>query len=320
VGFLQLLDSNESEKWIVTEYCSNGTLDRHLLRYKGNALLSILALIPLVRTVAQLHEASIVHRDIKPQNIFIGNSGELLLGDFGIVFFANLPERMSFTNESVGPRDFMPPWIFVAGDQPGPITPAFDVYMLGKVLWCMVSGRLKLHREDFRRPRLDVTVPFPDDPRMHAINRILEKCVVADEQDCLASAQELLLRLQAAASMMQRGGQLLIPTVPRPCRVCGIGEYVPEQHLEGQPNPTTALSLNRIIQGKAILRAVSRWKHSRVPIAATFSSSRLAKCEYAVSCLPKSDHATSCTASQATEPTNTPRTARPLPARSLKLP
>ena len=188
---------------------------------KGNALASLLALVPLLRTVAELHQSGIVHRDIKPQNIFIGNSEELLLGDFGIVFLPNLPERLSFTNESVGPRDFMPPWIFL-GPQPGPINPTFDVYMLGKVLWCMVSGRMKLHREDFREPELDVTRLFPNDPHMYVIDLILEKCVVTRERDCLGSASDLLLMVEKFVYMMQRGGQLLKTGISRPCRSVAV--------------------------------------------------------------------------------------------------
>lgn len=244
-GFLQLLDSNEVGKWIVTEYCAKGTLEEHLSKYKGDALGSLLAIIPLVRAAAQLHKDLLVHRDIKPQNIFIGKSGELLLGDFGLVFLPNQADRVSFTGESVGPRDFMPPWVFL-GPQPPPINPAFDVYMLGKVLWCMVSGEIKLHREAFREPELDLTVLFPTDPRMHAINRVLDQCVVSRERDCISSASELLLRIRALASMMQRGGQLLAPEVPRPCHVCGIGEYIAEKLIPDRPNPTTVLSLNRI--------------------------------------------------------------------------
>jgi hypothetical protein len=80
---------------------------------------------------------------------FVGDRVKLILGDFGIVFLPNQPERLSVTGESVGPHDFMPPWVYL-DEQPGPINPNFDVYMLGKVLWCMVAGKLKLHREDFR--------------------------------------------------------------------------------------------------------------------------------------------------------------------------
>ena len=147
-----------------------------------------------------------------------------MLGDFGIVFLPNLPERIIFTNKSVGSRDFMPPWIFL-GELPGPINPAFDVYMLGKVLWCMVSRRLKLHREDFRHPLLDLTNRFAGDPQMYAINLILERCVVAREEDCLSNARELLHMAEWVASMIQNDGPLLEQEVPRPCHVCGRGQH-----------------------------------------------------------------------------------------------
>jgi serine/threonine protein kinase len=177
----------------------------------------------LVKTVSELHKEPFVHRDIKPQNIFVGDDGRLILGDFGLVFLPNLPERLSFTGESVGPRDFMPPWVFF-DDRPQ-INPTFDVYMLGKVLWGMVAGRLKLHREDFLDPRLNVERLYPNDPNMYAVNEILKTCVVTNEQDCLSSAQDLLLVVSSYMRMLQRGGQVWRDDVPKPCRICGQGSY-----------------------------------------------------------------------------------------------
>jgi serine/threonine protein kinase len=233
-GLLKLLDSNESEGWIVTEYCPGGTLADHLLRFKGNAKRSLTAFFSLVKTALDIHKDKIVHRDIKPQNVFMGDGDELLLGDFGIVFLPNQPERLSVTGESVGPRDFMPPWVFL-NDEPGEINPSFDVYMLGKVLWCMVTGRLKLHREEFLHPSLNVVKLWPNDPYMHMINTILAKCVVAHEEDCLRSAQDLYLMVGAYVEMLERGGQPLTPGVPRPCRVCGVGFYGPEKFERTSP-------------------------------------------------------------------------------------
>lgn len=226
-GLLKLLDSNEYEHWIVTEYCHLGTLDRHLPRYKGNPKLALKSFLHLVQTVAELHKTAVIHRDIKPQNIFVADQHELLLGDFGIVFLPNQADRLSFTGESVGPRDFMPPWVLM--DDLPTITPAFDVYMLGKVLWCMVSGRLRLHREDFLDTRFDLTKLYPGDPDMHVVNKILSKCVVSREKDCLASAQELFLMVGGLSEIVQRGGQLTDDDIPRPCRVCGKGFYRPEE-------------------------------------------------------------------------------------------
>ena len=233
-GLLKLLDCNVPENWIVTEYCPRGTLAGHLLRYRGNLKLAFTSFLSLVKTVLALHQDKIVHRDIKPQNIFVGDGDELILGDFGIVFLPNQPERVSVTGESVGPRDFMPPWVLL-NDQPGEINPSFDAYMLGKVLWCMVAGRLKLHREDFLHPQLNVVKMWPGNPDMNMVNTILSKCVVPREDDCLPSAQDLYLMVGKFVEMMQYGGHVVRDDVPRRCQVCGVGFYHRENFDRSQP-------------------------------------------------------------------------------------
>jgi len=83
-GLPKLLDSNEEERWIVTEYLPGGTLSDHPLTYRGNVAHALKAFRSLVETVASLHKEEIVHRDIKPANVFIAADGQLVLGDFGI--------------------------------------------------------------------------------------------------------------------------------------------------------------------------------------------------------------------------------------------
>jgi len=225
-GLPKLLDSSESERWIVTEYFPQGTLENHLLSFRGNPILSLTVFRSLVETVAGLHKENIFHRDIKPANIFVGNDGSLILGDFGIAFLPNLPERLTFTNESVGPRDYMPPWAETEDRLEG-IDGRFDVYELGKVLWCMVAGRLKLMREWHRRPEFDLTVKFPNEPWIHMINAVLDKCLNENPRECLPAASELMLLVDAHLSVMRRGGQMIKEGTPRPCRVCGQGFYQP---------------------------------------------------------------------------------------------
>jgi serine/threonine protein kinase len=227
-GLLKLLDSDESERWIVTEYCPGGTLEEHPFTCTGNAGLALTLFRSLVETVAELHKENIVHRDIKPANVFIGSGGRLILGDFGIVFLPNQPQRMTFTHESVGPRDYMPPWAGL-GQRTEEIKPNFDVYMLGKLLWCMVAGRSKLPREWHRRPDYDLTRQFADNPDMHLINAILDKCLVENPDGCLKGAQDLLKEVDRALGIVGRRGQALAPGVPRPCHVCGVGFYEAEE-------------------------------------------------------------------------------------------
>jgi serine/threonine protein kinase len=201
------------------------------------------ALRPLVQTVAALHAENIIHRDIKPANVFVGNGGELVIGDFGIVYLSDQPERVTRTNERVGPYDYMPPWADL-GERLEKICPNFDVYMLGKLLWCMVAGRLRLPRERFREAGFDLTKLFPDDPHMHIINCVLEKCVVEEAERCLPTAAELLNVVDAYLRVIDRGGHLLEDRIPRPCRICGMGHY----HLK-LIHPNTPSAVLRLWHG-----------------------------------------------------------------------
>jgi serine/threonine protein kinase len=87
---LRMLDGSHlaaKEQFIVTEYHPNGTLDKHLLRFKGRVLESLKAFRPLVDALQEIHSKDAIHRDIKPENIFMASDDRLVLGDFGIVFF-----------------------------------------------------------------------------------------------------------------------------------------------------------------------------------------------------------------------------------------
>jgi serine/threonine protein kinase len=240
-GLPKLLGSNLEERWIVTEYFPEGTLEQHLSRFRGNAAAPLKAFRSLVQTVAALHKDGYVHRDIKPPNVFMRNDGELVLGDFGIVYVPSAGERLTLTGERVGPRDYMPQWANL-GARHENVEPCFDVYMLGKLLWSMVDGRIFLPREYHNRPEFDLTKTFPGDPHMFQINGILDRCVVEHRSRCLSSAQDLLPVIDEILSAMGRGGQLLSPGVSRPCRVCGIGYYQPEK----APKATAGLQLSRV--------------------------------------------------------------------------
>jgi serine/threonine protein kinase len=222
-GLPKLIDSNVDERWLVVEYFPKLTLEHHMGMYKGNPALALKAFQSLVKTVAKLHDDNIIHRDIKPQNIFVRGDHELVLGDFGIVY---LPKetRLTFKGESVGASDFIPPW--AEKTRLEDVKPSFDVYMLGKLLWCMVSGQEFLRREFFKDADTDVTKLFPSNPHAYMINEILERCVVDREEKCqIKSAGTLLDMVDADVRIIERGAQLLCKGVPRLCHVCGYGHY-----------------------------------------------------------------------------------------------
>jgi serine/threonine protein kinase len=224
----KLLDANENERWMVTEFFPNKTLFDHPLMFKGQVAPALRAFRTLVQTVANsLHNDGIVHRDIKPANIFIAQDGSLVPGDFGIVYLPEQPGRPTILGERVGPWEYMPPWADGLGEELEKVEPNFDVYMLGKLLWCMVSGRLRLRREDFKDPQYDLTKAFPDNNDVHVINSILEKCLVTRPEACLSSAADLLQAVDTAITQIEQhvpvkdqDGNLILP-----CIVCGKGFY-----------------------------------------------------------------------------------------------
>jgi serine/threonine protein kinase len=225
-GLVKLLEANEEDKWIVTEFMPGSTLGKHPDTFKGNAHSALKAYRSVVETAARLHEDKIVHRDIKPANVFIGKDGQLVLGDLGIVFLPNQAERLTGMNERVGPRDYMPVWGNL-GVQLENVQPNFDVYMLGKLLWCMIDGRSVLPREWHTKPDFNLEVTFPNKRNMFFTNSILDKCLVDQPDLCLSSAKELLdvvdetlAVFERPLPMLDQGGRL-----SSPCRMCGKGTY-----------------------------------------------------------------------------------------------
>ena len=227
-GLPKLLDFNIGKRWLVTEFFPNGTVEDHIGRYRGRPLPALRAFRSLVSAVASLHKDGYIHRDIKPANVFVRNEDELVLGDFGIVYVPEAAERLTLTNERVGPRDYMPPWADY-GVRHEHVEANIDVYMLGELLWCMVAGRLKLPREYHARPEFDLTKLFPNDRSMNQINSILALCVVELPQQCLESGDELLGRVDGSIALIERDAALVEQNgkLVLPCRVCGKGTYEP---------------------------------------------------------------------------------------------
>jgi len=72
--------------YLVMELVSGGTL-RDLLRERG-ALpvpLAVSVLEPMLAALASAHRAGLVHRDVKPENVLIGQGGTVKVADFGLV-------------------------------------------------------------------------------------------------------------------------------------------------------------------------------------------------------------------------------------------
>ncbi|MCL8009674.1 serine/threonine-protein kinase [Streptomyces sp. AS02] len=96
----------------------------------------------MIAAVRAAHAAGVLHRDIKPGNVLLGDGGRIVLTDFGIALTAGA-STLTQTGEMVGSIDFMAPER-IRGQRPGPSS---DLWSLGAALYQAVEGRPPYRRD-----------------------------------------------------------------------------------------------------------------------------------------------------------------------------
>ncbi|TPX01886.1 serine/threonine protein kinase [Schumannella luteola] len=128
-------------RFVVMELVSHASLDKELERGKM-APHDVAGLgAQIAEALAYVHEQGVVHRDVKPANILIGDGGSAgfrrraKLGDFGIAHYLG-GHRMTSDGTILGTAAYLSPEQVTGGE----VTPASDVYSLGLVLLEALSG------------------------------------------------------------------------------------------------------------------------------------------------------------------------------------
>lgn len=154
----------------------------------------------LARAIGALHRRSILHRDIKPDNIHLGADGELRLLDLGIAQsgFDNDREDVDDAPQA-GTPSFLAPEQF----NNAPSSRQSDLYAAGVTLYWALTRRYPYGEiEPFQHPRFgDPMRPThyrPDLPQW--LENVLLKVVARDAPDRFETAEELLLALERGAT------------------------------------------------------------------------------------------------------------------------
>ncbi|KAJ7595980.1 Pkinase-domain-containing protein [Mycena floridula] len=151
--------ATESSIWIVTELCSGGELFDYLVE-KGRLTESETKLVfgQLCLAVAYLHEKGIVHRDLKLENVLLDERCRVKLGDFG---FTREFERGSLMETFCGTTGYASPEMLQGHKYTGP---EVDVWSLGVILYCLLTGMLPFDDDDEGVMRDKIIVGEFEDP------------------------------------------------------------------------------------------------------------------------------------------------------------
>ncbi|HVD68819.1 MAG TPA: serine/threonine-protein kinase [Actinomycetota bacterium] len=94
--------------------------------------------------LASAHEQGIVHRDVKPSNVFLTPSDAAKIGDFGIARLERPDATLTLTGQTFG----SPPYVAPEQATGGKVDARADLYSLGCVLFQMLVGRRPFSGDD----------------------------------------------------------------------------------------------------------------------------------------------------------------------------
>ncbi|WP_238010339.1 serine/threonine-protein kinase [Dactylosporangium sp. AC04546] len=168
--------------------------------------------------LAAAHAASLVHRDLKPQNVMITPAGTVKVLDFGVTALlgADLP-RLTISGQPLG----TPAYIAPEQAQSTAVGPRTDLYALGCVLYELLTGSPPYAADsaaEMLHRHLTDPIPLVADYRggvpggvVELVTRLLAKDP-ADRPESAAQVYELLVPFATAASGLAEDPAVILPS------------------------------------------------------------------------------------------------------------
>jgi len=197
--------------YLVMEYAQGDTLFEDIEAEESFDELEVIELgLQIARALEHAHEHSLIHRDVKPQNIIIAPDGTAKLADLGMATpvvhrGAKRSEQQDEPAKS-GPRKVHGSPYYVSPEQitgKHELDHRTDIYSLGATLYVMATGRAPF---DGPTPQAvfkahlagELTPPSKYNPTLsQAFDRVVQTCLATDRHRRYESASDLLADLEA---------------------------------------------------------------------------------------------------------------------------
>jgi serine/threonine-protein kinase len=143
-GVVSVLDDGVTEDgavYLVLELLEGETIDDRRIRLGGSLPIdeALEVADDALDALAAAHGKGIVHRDVKPENVFRTILGQIKLLDFGLARMKDSQAEATKTGVTIGTPQFMPPE--QALGRRDAVDPRSDVWGLGATMFTMITGR-----------------------------------------------------------------------------------------------------------------------------------------------------------------------------------
>jgi serine/threonine protein kinase/beta-lactam-binding protein with PASTA domain len=206
----QDLEGPDSRPYIVMEYVEGQTLRDVLNREAPLPPARALELMePVLAALAAAHDAGLVHRDVKPENVLISDRGRIKVADFGLAKAVSSQSSTATQGLLIGTVSYVPPELVVAGRADA----RSDVYSAGVVLFELLTGR-KPHTGDtpiqiaYAHVHRDVPPPSdgPTGGRIPPyLDALVTRATARDANRRQPDAKVLLAQVRRARIALQQG-------------------------------------------------------------------------------------------------------------------
>jgi eukaryotic-like serine/threonine-protein kinase len=197
--------------FLVMELLEGETLAYRLMKGRMQPEQVLVVARQLLGALAFVHEQGLVHRDLKPGNVFLeklpGGEERLKLLDFGLAKFVQAeanPDEPAVTRagDIVGTPAYISPEQ-IAGDT---IDPRVDTYAMGVILYQMLSGRVPFEGEPIEQLKSHLVAPVPPLREKHPgllpkpeLEAFLQRAMAKARDTRFQNAAEMLAALEAIA-------------------------------------------------------------------------------------------------------------------------
>ena len=222
--------------FLVMEYAPHGNLRQ---RHPRGTRVPPHVFMPYVRQVASAlqyaHDQKLIHRDVKPENMLIGQNNQILLSDFGTALVAQSTLSQNTENMVTGTLSYMAP-----EQIQGKARPASDQYALAVVVYEWLSGTRPFSGSYMEIVAQQLSVPPPPlDERTlgipHAVQEVLRRGLAKDPHQRYPRVQDFAEALDRAFQMRQQPpvASPRLPEVHQPMPI-------PQARRTGRPVPSVS--------------------------------------------------------------------------------